>query len=70
MVNKHGNTVNRSPKYGFSPSKWPNSMAEINGGDPITTYKSWDDPPSRSISFQFFWSLTDLCASFSSGCAS
>ena len=29
----------------FSPSKWP-FMAEINGGDPITTATKWDDPPS------------------------
>ena len=21
----------------------------INGGDPITTYKSWDDPPSTPL---------------------
>ena len=23
--------------------------AEINGGDPITTYIHWDDPPSTRI---------------------
>ena len=30
-------------------------MAEINGGDPITTYKSWDDPPSNDLTtLKFF----------------
>ena len=36
-------------RVGCSPSKWPNSMAETNQGDPITTYLSpWDDSPSMS----------------------
>ena len=30
-------------------------MAKINGADPITTYKSWDDPPSTARRFDF-WS--------------
>ena len=28
-----------------SPSKWPNFVAYNWGGDPITTYDTWDDPP-------------------------
>ena len=27
-------------------------MAPINGGDPITTYKSWDGPPSIGFGFR------------------
>ena len=40
-----GRASGKSPGYlRSSPSKWPNSMAEINGGDPLATYKSWDAP--------------------------
>ena len=45
MVNSHGDP--KSPNsWGYSaPSKWPNFMASKLGVI-LTTYKSWDDPPS------------------------
>ena len=37
--------VSKSPKWGYSPDKWPNSMA-YKWGVILTTYIHWDDPPS------------------------
>ena len=42
--------VSKSPKWGYSPYKWPNSMAYK--WRLLTTYKSWDDPPSMAICLQ------------------
>ena len=28
------------------------NMAEINGGEALTTYKSWDDPPKKPSIFK------------------
>ena len=40
--------VSKSPKIRLccSPSKWPFTPWHIHGGPILTTYKSWDDPPS------------------------
>ena len=47
MVNKHGHMVIVSPLDGVvGPLANGRTLWLINGGDPITTYIHWDDPPS------------------------
>ena len=42
------------------PCKWPNFMAYKWGERLLTTYKSWDDPPSRGPSFRVTGHLPDV----------
>ena len=44
MVNNHGDR--KSPKWCYSLSEWPQSMACFNRGDPNHLLTNWDDPPS------------------------
>ena len=37
------------PRLFQSHSKWPFHPWFVNGGDPITTYDTWDDPPKRDV---------------------
>ena len=48
--------VGTSPKWVFcgTPYKWPNFMACFFGVS-ITTYKSWDDPPSTSYKWELWY---------------
>ena len=45
VVNNHGDHVRPQFRCG-TPSKWPNSLHGLYMGVILTTYKSWDDPPS------------------------
>ena len=46
----------KSPNWGCSPSKWPKWGL-------LTTYKSWDDPPSMVYIMMFCMTLL-LCSAF------
>ena len=49
MVNDHGDRKSPKDRVVGPLPYMAMKMAEINGGDPITTYIHWDDPPSTRI---------------------
>ncbi len=49
--------VSKSPSWGCSPSKWPFMASEWRL---LTTYKSWDDPPSGGEAACFWCTSTQI----------